>query len=100
MGLENLTYNYNRYIRACKYPKLWKFLNDAGYFDDLEVITILRMMENLVQFSVWQTPHKNDFLDDEECDFFVTTKDVRVLEKRFGVDGSIQYRINEKFLGD
>lgn len=99
-ALETIEYNYDRYITACKYPKLWKFLNDAGYFVDLEVITNLWMMEDLVRFSVWRTPNKNDFLGNQECDFFVTTRDVCVLEKRFGVDGNIQYKLKDEFLGE
>lgn len=70
-----------------------------GYFNGLEVITILWIMEDLVRFSFWRTPNENDFLDDQACDFFVTTEDVRVLEKRFGVDGNVQYRIKDEFLG-
>ena len=99
-GLEKIKYNYDCYVTACKYPKLWKFLNEVGYFIDLEVITILQLMTDLIQFSVWRTPDKNDFLDNRECDFFVTTEDVRVLEKRFGVDGSVQYKIKDEFLGE
>ena len=98
--LEKIKYNYDRYKAACKYPKLWKFLNDAGYFDDLEVITILWLMEDLEYYSIWRTPYKSNFLSDDDCYFFVTTKNVRVLEKRFGVDGSTQYRIKDEFLGE
>lgn len=100
VSLKKIKYNYDRYKAACKYPKLWKFLNDVGYFNDLEVITILWLMEDLVRFSIWRTPNKNGFLDDQDCDFFVITEDVRVLEKRFGVDGNVQYRIKDEFLGD
>lgn len=98
--LEKIKYNYDRYKAACKYPKLWKFLNDVGYFDDLEVITILWIMEDLVRFSIWRISYESDFLSDEDLNFFVTTKNVRVLEKRFGVDGNVQYKIKDEFLGD
>ena len=100
VSLKKIKYNYDRYKAACKYPKLWKFLNDVGYFNDLDVITILWMMEDLVRFSFWRTPNENDFLDDQDCDFFVTTEDVRVLEKRFGVDGNVQYKIKDIYLGE
>ena len=100
VSLKKIKFNYDRYTTACKYPKLWEFLNDAGFFDDLEVITILWMMENLVRFSFWRTPNKNDFLSDEDLNFYVTTEDVRVLEKRFGVDGNVQYKIKDEFLGE
>ena len=100
VSLEKIKYNYDRYKAACKYPKLWKFLNDVGYFNDLEVITILWIMEDLVRFSIWRISYESDFLSDENLNFFVTTEDVRVLEKRFGVDGNVQYKIKDEFLGD
>lgn len=100
VSLEKIKYNYDRYKAACKYPKLWKFLNDVGYFNDLEVITILWIMEDLVRFSIWRISYESDFLSDEDLNFFVTTKNVRVLEKRFGVDGNVQYKIKDEFLGD
>ena len=99
-SLNKIKYNYDRYKAACKYPKLWKFLNDVGYFNDLEVITILWMMEDLVRFSIWRISYKSDFLSDEDLDFFVTTEDVQVLEKRFGVDGNVQYKIKDIYLGE
>ena len=100
VSLEKIKYNYDRYKAACKYPKLWKFLNDVAYFNDLEVITILWIMEDLVRFSIWRISYESDFLSDEDLNFFVTTKNVRVLEKRFGVDGNVQYKIKDEFLGD
>ena len=100
MGMRYLELHYNKFVRACKYPKLWEFLINAGYFNEVDIIIILFEMEDLAEYSVWKTPSVYDFFEVEEYDSFVSTEEIRVLEKRVGVDGYFQYKIKDEFLGD
>lgn len=103
MGLiemQNLERYYNKFVRTCKYPKLWEFLINAGWFNEVDIITILYEMEDLANYSVWKTPNDYDFFEVEEYDQFVSTEELCVLEKRLGIDHCVQYKIKDEFLGD
>ena len=99
MTMQHLERYYNKFVRACKYPKLWKFLINAGWFNEVDVIMILFEMEDLANYSNWKTPY-DGFFEAEEYDRFVSTEELCVLEKRVGVDGYFQYKIKDEFLGD
>ena len=98
--MRKLECYYYKFVRACKYPKLWEFLINAGWFNEVDIITILSEMEDLAEYSVWKTPNDHDFFEVEEYDWFVSTEELCVLEKRVGVDGRFQYKIKDEFLGD